>query len=341
MESANRHRHLSRPAFAMVVLIGALASTDVCAASEPFEVQTRQIDDLKSVFATVQSTDVVNARVRTGGTIASLLVGKDSEVKTGDLIATVADQKIALRIKSLDAQIVGQKSRSDTAQAEYERQQQLAARGFAAGAKLEEARATFEVAANALKSSEAERSVLLKQVEEGDVLAPADGRILSLPLTAGTVVMPGETVAKIAANAYVLRLELPERHARFIKKGDPVVLGSRELSAGDPLGKGTIILVYPELQDGRVIADAKADGLGRFFVGERALVWISAGKRDAIVIPRDYVFRRFGLDYVRLQVQDAKTADIVVQPGQPVKLDGEGDLEILAGLKPGDKLVRP
>jgi RND family efflux transporter MFP subunit len=341
MKSAYRHPHLATPAFAVAVLIGALAFTDVCAASEPFEVRTRQIDDLKSVFATVQSTDVVNARVRTGGTIASIFVGKDSEVKTGDLIATVADQKIALRIKSLDAQIVGQQFRVETAKAEHERQQQLAGRGFATAAKLEEARATFEVAANALKSSEAERAVLLKQVEEGDVLAPADGRILSLPLTAGTVVMPGETVAKIAANAYVLRLELPERHAGFMKMGDPVVLGSRELSAGEPLGRGTIVLVYPELQDGRVIADAKADGLGRLFVGERVLVWISAGKRDAIVVPREYVFRRFGLDFVRLQLQDGKTADIVVQPGQPVRLDGEGDIEILAGLKAGDKLVRP
>jgi multidrug efflux pump subunit AcrA (membrane-fusion protein) len=257
-----------------------LVSPHTSAGAETFDVQQKQIDDLKSVFATVQSTDVVNARVRTGGTIASLLVGKDSEVKTGDLIATVADQKIALRIKSLDAQAIGLKSRSETAKAEFERQQQLAAKGFAAGAKLEEARAAFEVAANALKSAEAERSVLTRQIEEGDVLAPAQGRILSLPVTAGTVVMPGETIVKIAANAYVLRLELPERHARFIHKGDPVLVGSRELSTGgEVLGKGTIVLVYPELQDGRVIADAIADGLGKYFVGERVLVSISAGKR--------------------------------------------------------------
>src|SRR5579864_3945792 len=62
MESANRHRHLSRFPFAILILVGALASTNVRAASEPFVVQTRQIDDLKSVFATVHSTDVVNAR---------------------------------------------------------------------------------------------------------------------------------------------------------------------------------------------------------------------------------------------------------------------------------------
>jgi RND family efflux transporter MFP subunit len=331
------------PAIAGMIVLGMLPPASAAPPQAVFEVREQQIDDLKAVFATVHSTDVVNARVRTGGTIASLLIGKDSEVNTGDLIATVADQKLALRIKSLDAQIVGLRSRSETAKAEAERQEQLAARGFAAGAKLDEARAAYQVAVNALKSAEAERSVLTKQIEEGDVLAPAQGRVLSLPVTAGTVVMPGETIAKIAANAYVLRLELPERHARFIQKGDTVLVGNRELAASDaPLGKGTIVLVYPELQDGRVIADAKAEGLGKYFVGERVLVSISAGKRPAIVVPNSYVFRRFGLDYVRLLRANSETEDIVVQPGQPTKADGEGsEIEILAGVKPGDRLVRP
>jgi RND family efflux transporter MFP subunit len=319
------------------------AAPRVARAGDVFEVKESRVQDLKAVFGTVHSTDVVNARVRTGGTIASLLIGKDSEVKTGDLIATVADQKLALRIKSLDAQIVGLRSRADTAKAEAERQEQLAARGFAAGAKLDEVRAVREVAANALKSAEAERSVLAKQVEEGDVLAPAQGRVLSLPVTAGAVVLPGETIAKIAANAYVLRLELPERHARFIHKGDLVLAGGRELAASAaPLGKGTIVLVYPELQDGRVIADAKAEGLGQYFVGERVLVWISAGERQTIVVPPHYLFRRFGLDYARILQADGKTIDVVVQPGQPARLEDGGDgIEVLAGLKAGDRVVRP
>ena len=227
----------------------------------------------------MRSTDEISARVHTGGTIASLAITKGAEVKMGDVLATITDQKLALRMRSLDAQIVGLKSRAETARAERQRQEQLAEKGYAAGAKLDEARAASEVASNALKSAEAERQVITQQVQEGEVLAPANRRVLAIPVTADSVVMPGETIAKIAANAYVLRLELPERHARFIKQGDPVVIGGREMSGGEaPIGKGSITLVYPELQDGRVIADAQAEGLGKYFVGERVLVWISAGK---------------------------------------------------------------
>ncbi len=329
--------------FALLIAVFAAAALPISArAQDVFEVKESAIDDLKAVFATVRSPDEINARVRTGGTITSLAIKRGSEVKSGDVLATVVDEKLALRMRALDAQIVGLRSRAETAKAEAQRQEQLAQRGFAASAKLDEARAASEVASNALKSAEAERAVITQQVEEGDVLAPAQGRVLTIPVTVGAVVMPGEAIAKIAANAYVLRLELPERHARFIKTGDPVIIGGRELGSSDaPLGKGVISLVYPELQDGRVIADAQADGLGKYFVGERVLVWISAGKRQTIVVPRDYLFRHFGLDYARIQQSDGKTIDVVVQPGQPARLESNGDgVEVLAGLKPGDRLVR-
>ncbi len=96
--------------------------------------------------------------------------------------------------------------------------------------------------------------------------------------------MPGESIATIAANEFLLRLELPERHARFMKAGDPVQLGDRGMAAdGRKPTEGRIVQVYPELSNGRVIADAEVPGLGSFFIGERVLVWISAGKRDAYV----------------------------------------------------------
>ena len=48
---------------------------------------------------------------------------------------------------------------------------------------------------------------------------------------------------------------------------------------------GRITLVYPQIQDGRVIADAAVPGLGSYFVGQRIPVWISAGERMSYVIP--------------------------------------------------------
>jgi RND family efflux transporter MFP subunit len=311
-------------------------------AAATFEAKPQEIDDLKSVYATVRSRDLIQARVRTPGTISELKVDEGDFVKQGEVLALVGDPKIALRIKALDARIVAIESRAETAKTELERGKTLAERGFASQARVDQAQTAYDVALNELKSARADRSVVETESQEGEVLAPTSGRVLKVPVTVGSVVLAGESIATIAANEYLLRLELPERHARFMKVGDPIRLGARGLGSDEaPLAEGRITQVYPELDNGRVVADADAPGLGSYFVGERVLVWISAGKRQTFVVPRDLVFKRFGLDYVRLKKNDGSFADVVVQVGRDVKTAGKDAVEILAGVAAGDELVQP
>lgn len=324
------------------ITLFAPAVTTAQPAADTVVVAEREIDDLKAIFATVDSKDRVEARVRTPGTVAQLKVEEGAQVEPGQLLAVIGDPKLALRISALDAQIAGLQSRTETAKADLSRAEQLAQRGIVPQARIDELKAAFDTASNELKASQAERSVLEQQIQEGEVLAPARGRVLAVPVTVGSVMMAGESVATIAANDYLLRLEVPERHARFMKPGDPVKIGARGLATGEEIvGEGRIVQVYPQLVSGRVIADAEAGGLGGYFVGERARIWISAGKRRTIVIPLDYVFRRHGLDYVRLASADGAPVDVVVQTGRSVDLDDEAGIEILSGLVSGDRLVRP
>lgn len=334
------------PALRLVVgLALAAGCAPLAAAAEPppaFAVKAQAIDDLKSVYATVRSRDLIQARVRTPGTISSLKVDEGDHVKEGQVLALVGDPKIELRIKALDARIVAIESRVETAKTELERAKTLQERGFASQARVDQAQTAYDVALNELKSARADRSVIETEGTEGEVLAPTSGRVLKVPVTVGNVVLAGESIATIAANEYLLRLELPERHARFMKAGDPVRVGARGLDPdAGPLAEGRISQVYPQLDDGRVVADAEVPGLGSYFVGERVLVWISAGKRETFVVPRDLVFKRFGLDYVRLKKADGSTADVVVQTGEALKSANVDQVEILAGVAAGDELVQP
>jgi RND family efflux transporter MFP subunit len=304
--------------------------------------QLREIDDLKSVLATVRSKKVIEARVRTPGTVATLSVTEGDLVEAGEVLGTVVDPKIALRLKASDAQIVALESRVATAKADLDRTVELARRGVSAQARLDQAQTAFDVANNDLKAARSERDVILKEAEEGQVLAPAGGRVLRVPVTEGSVVMAGESIATLAANEYLLRLEVPERHAKHMRAGDSLQLGQRGLTPnGKPISQGRISVVYPEIQSGRVIADAEVAGLGDYFVGERTLVFISAGNRQAIVLPADLTFNRFGLDYVRILNSDDQPIDVVVQLGRFLSGPGSArEVEILSGVKPGDRIVR-
>jgi multidrug efflux pump subunit AcrA (membrane-fusion protein) len=143
----------------------------------------RDIDDFKAIFATVDSKDRVEARVRTPGTVAQLKVEEGAQVEPGQVLAVIGDPKIALRISALDAQIAGLQSRTETARADLTRAEQLAQRGIVPQARLDKLRAAFDTASNEFKASQAERSVLEQQVQEGEVLAPARGRVLKVPVT--------------------------------------------------------------------------------------------------------------------------------------------------------------
>ena len=160
-------------------------------AEQTFVVTPKTVADEKAVFATVESTNVVPARARIGGTVVQLAVKEGDGVKQGQILATVGDEKLALQMKSLDAQIAGLESQLAQTQTDLTRGENLFSRGTIPKTRLDEARTAFNVASNALKSRTAERSVIQQQVTEGSVLAPTSGRVLKVPVTSGTVILAG------------------------------------------------------------------------------------------------------------------------------------------------------
>lgn len=316
-----------------LALLSAVSST---ASAAEATVTREAVDDRKAVIGTVEPVHELLARARIGGTVSSLSVKEGDRVAAGDRIAVVVDQKLALQVQALQSRIGAQQAERDQAQADLVRAQELRRSGVVSQAQLDQARTRLDVAERTLQALRVDRQVIEQQSTEGAVLAPGAGRVLTVPVAEGSVVLPGETIASMAADNYILRLQLPERHARFMKAGDTILIGRRGLEPEeDPetLRRGRVTLVYPQIDHGRVIADVAVDGLGDYFVGERTRVYVATGTREALVIPENYVYRRFGVSYVKLK----DGTEVVVQVGLPV----EGGIEILAGLHVGDTVVMP
>ena len=319
-----------------------IALTLPAQAERAFTVALRPFADEKAVFATIESANELPARTRIGGTIAQLTVHDGDEVKQGQTVALVSDEKLQLQLRALDAQITGLRAQVAQAQVDFGRAESLSRTGAASRQQFDQARTALDVANSSLAARIAERGVVAQQMNEGAVLAPTDGRVLRVPLTEGSVVLPGEAVATIAEANFVLRLNVPERHAQFIRTGDKVRLDGRDLGQGNKPVFGTITLVYPRISDGRVRADATVPGIGSYFVGGRVRVWINAGERMTYVVPTDYIFTRFGLSYVHKRGADGQVLEIPVQRGRDLPTpEMPNGIEILSGLADGDILVAP
>jgi RND family efflux transporter MFP subunit len=335
-----------QPHAASVLLAASLVLAGIVPAKTgEFVVRRTAVPDMKAVFGQIESTRVVPARARISGSIREIKVSEGDPVKEGQIVAVVVDDKLAFELNANKAKIEALNSQLENTRTELERAQQLLARGVATQARVDQAKTQFDVAVNQVAAAEAERSVVEQRAREGEVLAPADGRILRVPVTLGSVVLAGEEIARVAGGRYYLRLSLPERHAAEIRQGAVVRVGRRGLSpatsgslaAAKP---GRIAKVYPEIANGRVIADVEVEDIGDYFVNERTLMWIPVAQRSIIAIPPGAVTTRHGIDYVRV-IADGGPLEIAVVLGEPVQTDEGTRIEVLTGLRDGDRILVP
>jgi RND family efflux transporter MFP subunit len=330
-----------RQALHLVLGFAAIVAVAPAWAAERFVVSERTVPDYKTVAATFTTRDVGEARARIGGTLSELRVREGDVVTKGQTLAVIADQKITLEAQSRGAQAAALKAEQERAAAELVRVRAVYDKGFYSKAKLDQAVAAAKSAESAWKAAVAAQAVVKEQAGQGAVLAPAAGKVVRASVPAGSVVMPGDIVVVIASNDAVIRVDVPEREARGLKKGDGVRLVASGVAAQERLASTVIREVYPEIRNGRATVDLEAKGLDAAFVGERVRVLVAVGERPAIVVPRDYVTTRFGVDYVSL-ASKAGALDIPVQRGQPMAASGIADgIEILSGLKAGDVLLKP
>jgi RND family efflux transporter MFP subunit len=300
-------------------------------------VRSVDLAEEKSVFATVESVNTVPARARIGGTVVALQVKQGDWVFQGQIVAVVGDPKLALQAGSYQAQVAAAQAELKQAEREYARAKQLIAANAIARNSFDQARTAYDVARSNVGSLTAQKAMVLQQSREGQILAPASGRVIAVPVTAGTVVVGGDTVATVAEQNFVLRLKVPETHAHYLKSGACVRLDGADIGLAG-VRSGTIRLIYPDIEAGHVVADADVPGLTDYFVGERVRVLVPVGSRRAIVVPAKLVVTRAGIDYVRLLTKSGGL-DVPVQRGQT--LGGGANVEILSGLHSGDRLLKP
>ncbi len=280
------------------------------------------LTEWKAVFGRVEARDRVPARARLSGTITNIAVSEGSEVAQGEQIASITDEKLILQLGAIDANLRALQAQLENAQAELTRGENLLDRGVTTVQRLDQLRTQVDVLNGQIDTVEAERSVLKQREAEGQVLAPMSGTVLSVPVTAGSVIAAGEAIAEIGGGGFYLRLAVPERHAGFLTEGAAIRIGSD----GEET-TGTLAKLYPLIE-----------GLDTHFVDARVLVRLPVGQSAALVVPAEAVESHMGLDFVTVVGGDTAMQRAVVV-GTEHMIDGQPMVEILSGLSVGEELV--
>lgn len=306
------------------------------ATGERLTLQPAVIPDWKPVAAVVTTRRMGEARARIGGTLMRLNVREGDQVREGQVLALVADQRLNLESRGYAAQAAAAQAEAVRAQADYARVKTLYEKGIYAKARLDQAEASNKAALGSFEAARAQAAASAELNAQGAILAPASGRVLKADVPAGAVVSPGQTVVTVTAGEPLLRLEAPEAQARTLHVGDRVRLDGRDLPGAT--AEGVIVQVYPAITAGRVTADIAVPGLAADRVGQSVRVMVKVGERSAIVIPSRFVANRYGIDYVRVLDRQGHASDVAVQlaPGPDA-----GRVEVLSGVGGGDVILAP
>jgi len=317
----------------LIAIIVVALSLPVTVLAENAPLALVSVTEWKAVYGRVEARSRIPARARLGGTLVSLNVIEGDVVTAGQVVAQVVDAKINFQIAAIDAQLQALAAQLDNAQAELTRGEDLLARGVTTAQRLDALRTQVDVLKGQIAAASADRKVVEQQALEGAVLAPIAGRVLSVPVAAGAVVLPGEAVATVGGGGIFLRIAVPERHAAFLEEG-------AEIEIETPTGpsRGTLARIYPLIENGRVIADVEVPDLPESFIDARVLVRLPVDTRTALMVPETAVITRSGLDFVEVAGSEGPVLRTVAL-GQRQSLDGAAMIEVLSGLVVGDRVV--
>lgn len=311
----------------------ALSLSFAARAEGPYTVQPAPMTDWKAVYGQVEAKDMIPARARLGGTLVDLSVSEGDQVQAGQPLGRIVDEKIAFQLGAVDAQLNALTAQLENAQAELARGEALLSRGVTTAQQLDSLRTQVNVLEGQIAAQQAQRRVVEQQQTEGEVLAPISGRVLTVPVAKGAVVMAGEPVATIGGGGFFLTLAVPERHASALTEGDTITI---ETSEGDK--EGVLAKVYPSIENGRVVADVDVPDLDAGFVNARVLVRLPMAEREALSVPADLIRTHAGLDFVVVQEGETLSERAIV-PGTRFVVDGVEMVEILTGLQGGETVV--
>lgn len=215
---------------------------------------------------------------RVGGKLVQRPVEVGQRVVSGQLLAQLDAQDLALAAQAAQAQIVAAQTQRDLAAADLKRFSDLKAQGFVSGAEIERRQAALDAAEAALRQARAQGAVQGNQAGYARLLADGPGVVLSVEAEVGQVIAAGAPVVRLARDgARDAVIAVPEDRVARLKVGQPAQV--RPWSSGRDASE-------PLAAQVREIA-ASADPLTRTF---QVKLGLPAGARVALGATVSVVF---------------------------------------------------
>ncbi len=288
------------------------------------EIEEQPFEQVIDITGTVASEGDVMVPADEGGRVLSWLVPLGGSVRSGQVLV------------QLDSVLL--RAQYDAALAQYN----IAQTNFEKQEKVYEEQGISELQLKTLQyqrdAAKAQMEMARERLDRTRVKSPIDGKLNARLVEAGEMSLPGAPIAHVV-NTRQIKLEagIPERYAASFRVGDPVSF-TVDAIAGEEFS-GIISFVGSAVnQDNRTIpVEARvANAGGKLKPDMIAAMTIRLREREnSIVVPEDYIIKSDLDEFVVYVEKDGVAKERAVTIGGTSR----GDVLILDGLQPGDRLI--
>jgi RND family efflux transporter MFP subunit len=276
-----------------------------------------------------------------GGNVVALLVKAGDRVRAGQPIARIDERDAAAGVLRSEAGLAQAEAEARNARVAAERTRELRAQGFVSQAALDTAETQLKAAQAGVQQAQAARSQATLARGFAGVAAPFDGIVLATHLEAGDLASPGRPIATLyAPGAMRATAQVPLSQAEGARRASRVEV---ELANGQrvaPAARTELASADPVSQTVEWRLDLPATALPGLVPGQVARVHFTgaaaaAGAPATLRLPATAVLRRGELNAVYVaQGQGFQLRAVRLGADR-----GSEGIEVLAGLKPGEKVA--
>ena len=290
------------------------------------EARQQPVAEQLSLVGTVQANEMVEIRAETEGIVKEISFQEGQEVKKGQLLIVLDDSKLA-------AQVAEQEANSKLTQVNFERGRQLL------NDKLI-SQQEFDQLASAFDANRAALSLNRRRLEDTRVAAPFEGVVGARNISPGQLVTP-QTVLTWLIDYDPVKVEfnVPERFLTQLSVKQQIQV--TVAAFGGRVFNGIVFFVSPFVDPQTRTALVKAEipnPKGDLKPGMFANLDLTLTIRDnSVVIPEVAISQVADNGGAMIWVVDQQETAQLRRIRTGVRL--EGQIEVLEGVKPGDKII--
>jgi RND family efflux transporter MFP subunit len=345
-------RRFGAVALSLVLTVGMLLSGAAMAADAPSSAPRVPVMDMGAqpvgagleLDGSLQAVRQSTLSAQASGRIAQLSVKAGDRVKAGQVLAVIDDRATQAGVAQAQAGVAQADAQLANARAQYERTRDLRAQGFIAQAALDSAQSQLRAAEAGLAAARAGRTQSSLAQGFTRLTAPYDGWVLQTHAEAGALAMPGTPVLTVYApqpiRAVVYVPASQQVAAAQAKRIEVRLAGNTawvqpasvtSLPAADPVSQTV---------EWRLDLSA-ADGASQVPGRQVRVRFVMDAEQRRLVVPESALLRRGELTavYVVAPRPEGQPPGFVLRAVRTGASHGEAGLEVLAGLKAGDRVA--